>query len=111
MQELMKLPNKKHRASPVSGNLNVADIGTKGLPKRRLEQLIEYCNIGSLYGDSFLPLKQDQTMMNQNQLHHTVGVFPAWQFRLVVLGALGQPASSMPLSMHESAKSPIPFGW
>ena len=38
MQELMKLPNTEHRVSAVCGNLNVADIGAKRLPKRRLEQ-------------------------------------------------------------------------
>ena len=47
MQELMKLP-----ISPVSGNLNVAGIGTERLPKHRLEQLMGHCNMGSMYGDS-----------------------------------------------------------
>ena len=76
-QELLKTPEKKHRVSPIPGNLNVADIGTKRLPKHRLEQLMGFCNIGSMYGDSFLPLKQDQSLMNQNQLRRAVGALPA----------------------------------
>ena len=34
LQELMKFPDKKHRVSPVPGNLNVADIGND-MPKAR----------------------------------------------------------------------------
>eukprot|EP00434_Breviolum_minutum_P037111 symbB.v1.2.032893.t1/scaffold4013.1/size46388/4 len=103
-QELLKLPERKHRVSPVAGNLNVSDIGTKRLPKHRLEQLMGFCNIGSMYADTFLPLKQDQTLMTQNQLRQTVGALPAWQLRLMVLGALGQPAHSF--QMHDNNNEP-----
>ena len=44
--------------------------------------------------------------MNQNQLRQMVGALPAWQLRLMVLGALSQPASRMLLSMHESTNEP-----
>ena len=84
LQELLKIPGKKHTVSPISGNLNIADIGTKRLPKHRLEQLMAFCNIGSVYGDSFLPLKREQHAMNQNQLRQAVGTLPAWQLRLMV---------------------------
>ena len=104
-QELLKMPEKKHRVSPVPGNLNIADIGTKRLPKHRLERLMAFCNIGSMYGDSFLSLKQDQTL-NQNQLRQTVAAFPAWQLRLMVLGALGQPAQSFSTEMHDKMNEP-----
>ena len=105
-QELLKTPEKKHRVSPIPGNLNVADIGAKRLPKHRLEQLMGFCNIGSMYGDSFLPLKQDQSLMNQNQLRRAVGALPAWQLRLMVLGALGQPAQSFATGMHDNINEP-----
>ena len=105
-QELLKIPEKKHRVSPIPGNLNVADIGTKRLPKHRLEQLMGFCNIGSMYGDSFLPLKQDQNMMNQHQLRQAVGALPAWQLRLMFLGALGQPAQSFATDMHDYINEP-----
>ena len=59
MQELMKLPNTEHR---------VADIGAKRLPKRRLEQRIWNIKVLCIC-DLFLPMKQDQTVLNQNQLH------------------------------------------
>ena len=105
-QELLKIPERKHRVSPVSGNLNVADIGTKRLPKHRLEQLMGFCNIGSMYGDNFLSLKQDPESMNQNQLRQAVGALPAWQLRLMVLGALGQPAHSFSMTVHDKIDEP-----
>ena len=103
-QELLKMPERKHRVSPVAG-LYIADIGTKRLPKHRLEQLMAFCNIGSIFGDSFLSLRQDQTL-NQNQLRQTVGALPAWQLRLMVLGALGQPAQSFSTEMHDKMNEP-----
>ena len=106
LQELLKIPGKKHIVSPVPGNLNIADIGPKRLPKHRLEQLMAFCNIGSVYGDSFLSLKKEQHSMNQNQLRQAVGTLPAWQLRLMVLGALGQPALSFDTAMHDKNNEP-----
>ncbi len=99
------MPERKHRVSPVAGNFNIADIGTKRLPKHRLEQLMAFCNIGSINGDSFLSLRQDQ-ILNQNQLRQTVGALPAWQLRLMVLGALVQPAQSFSTEMHDKMNEP-----
>ena len=47
-----------HVVSGVSGSNNIADLGTKRLGKRRLSERMNFCNLGYIVGDTFLPFSE-----------------------------------------------------
>lgn len=55
-RDLMKQDDD--RTSAVPGIQNVSDIGARRWSKPRLDELMCYCNMWFLNGDSFIPLKQ-----------------------------------------------------
>ena len=48
-----------HVVSTVSGHLNLADLGTKRLGKKRLIELMGFCNLTYIENDKFVPCSDD----------------------------------------------------
>ena len=96
MQDLMKENN--HKVTPVPGVHNVSDIGTKRLSKPRLDELMGYCNMGYLNGDTFIPLKQTMNVgaRNLKALRKAFHTIPEWQFQVLMLSALSSSATGAP---------------
>ena len=51
-------PELFHVVSGVSGSNNIADLGTKRLGKKRLSELMNFCNLGHIVGDTFVPFSK-----------------------------------------------------
>ena len=51
------LPIMAHEVSAVSGLKNIADLGTKRLGKKRLIELMSFCNLGILDNGDFIPFE------------------------------------------------------
>ena len=101
MQNLMR--NDDRKVSAVPGAQNVSDIGTKRLSKHRLDELMGYCNMGFLSGDSFVPLEQTihvgaRDLKALRKAFHTI---PEWQFQVLMLSALSSSAAGAPTEVMQ----------
>ena len=76
LQQLVKLKGKLkdsidqqhdtcHIVSGVSGQLNIADLGTKRLGKARLAELMRFCNLGFVCHDSFVAFESNDHVISQ----------------------------------------------
>ena len=92
------MKENNHKVSAVPGVHNVSDIGTKRLSKPRLDELMGYCNMGFLNGDTFIPLKQTMNVgaRNLKALRKAFHAVPVWQFQVLVLSALSLSATGAP---------------
>lgn len=52
----------------IAGSKNVADLGTKRLGKKRLLELLLFCNIGHLEEDQFVPVVSEQDPSHPNMV-------------------------------------------
>ena len=62
-----KIHSTCHLVSAVSGHLNLADLGTKRLAKKRLLELMNFCNLGYVDNDIF-------TVCSSEELEHHQGL-------------------------------------
>jgi len=51
-------PELFHLVSGVSRSSNIADLETKRLSKTRLSELMNFCNLGYIVGDTFVPFSE-----------------------------------------------------
>ena len=72
----------RHLVSAVSGDLNLADLGTKRLAKKRLVELMCFCNLGFVENDIFTVIEDMQSIKSIQKIshigehHHTTFVDP-----------------------------------
>ena len=67
-----KLHSSCHVVSAVHGNLNLADLGTKRLAKKRLLELMGFCNLGFADNDVFTVCNQDEHGNNNLSLIRSI---------------------------------------
>ena len=59
-----------HLVSAVSGHLNLADLGTKRLAKKRLLELMCFCNLGFVENDIFTVIEDLQNVGHIQRINH-----------------------------------------
>ena len=60
----------RHLVSAVSGDLNLADLGTKRLAKKRLTELMRFCNLGFVDNDIFTVIEDFQSIRSIQRISH-----------------------------------------
>ena len=60
----------RHLVSAVSGDLNLADLGTKRLAKKRLVELMCFCNLGFVENDIFTVIEDMQNIKSIQKISH-----------------------------------------
>ena len=65
-----RLHPSRHLVSAVSGYQNLADLGTKRLAKKRLLELMCFCNLGFVENDMFTVIEDPQNVRHIQRTNH-----------------------------------------
>ena len=128
LQDLVKARSKRnlkgqsknlesiHTVSGVSGSNNVADLGTKRLGKKRLEELMVFCNIGHLEDGQFVPITSETNLIDNTNMLSLIralkmspNVTHQCIAQLLLVSALSPGAAAYSIDMFSNDESWIFF--